>query len=1144
MLLKTPSLDEWDDIDQSMSPSIFKIDEAKNKNWNHAKAEITHLNNRLCDLLGNETMEGSKSKINQSIVLEILGPKKEIGTYLSNELDLTEEKYIAFMHTFLTQAAYRVSTSELFSKYSLLKDSLAMEEHEYLSVWNKMSELKRVPQHQMRRPTSPVPIWQEIEKLTNNILKNFTVIGRENGKITISLDDDKVWFACSVANSTDLFNVKYTTHTQANRKGLVAHSAVTTGHMTPMSIAVERTKDTTVKCMKRMLTQLFDSNGNVDMKGVDIHSDRGYMIREIVDFLLEHGANFTGTVKRLLNCWPFTYNQKVNEEKDGRTLIDVKGAPTLFMKYCTIGLKRLQASAFRNGSQSVATAISSLHHGHEWEGTVLKPSEHRRWLEDEESLKKDFFQSVDLGKKFLIDDMNDTEMLNDLLVTKITPFTLRQGTSDWHWLRKFSLTSSQANGSFVKAFPLFLEDNDWINVATYLYGENWSDKLLSTTSSNTTNNSENHEQEEDEDSNSAPVPTFFNYISTYRLPSDASDDTLFAASWLEQNSTREYDTQQEAKSAISLMSASKKREVKQILASFDPYGIGEMKTPDPLKWLSTSICERDIIFYKSNALKTIMKRKDLRFTTGTPTIEQMIKAISGVDTSGVDSISNRHSTSNSNATGTNSSAKEETIKIILTKSFMPHQKGQKREHCSLGHRLEKPILKNFISLLRENSVSEYRGINIYNAFTAGLAAKKGDEYAKDSIDFVVSVKDPNDDDNHKLWGFEAKGRVVQSTQEAERDAMRSNYCIYSNPHVRISSNEAIEWIVREQERFQILQHAFVYDFDTIVLTISDDSGTLIRSYVVDFDTHIKKSFGKVLSDIKDLALKWAYPDDTNDRCEPIEIPDEVFNVADDIPTINGSETLQGTANLWHTLRKFPLPFPSMKRIIPAICAYWNVVKGGSDTTTKLMDDCILQIPKAAMNMETVCITRLLQILMVLIHRLVQLTNAKHVDRYPSLLHWPQAASNRFTFHKSLLLMANVFSQEFTTLKLNQVSHHALSVNANPSTQDIQTEVVDGRVSESMPYAPSLPYKTPYKIKKSIEEGTADQLICRMVHTCIGVPIKNINGANDKCAVCQTNTAFYCAGCKQWLCVSRSKSKVEQLYHHQVKGKKKHFAKVC
>jgi len=67
-----------------------------------------------------------------------------------------------------------------------------------------------------------------------------------------------------------------------------------------------------------------------------------------------------------------------------------------------------------------------------------------------------------------------------------------------------------------------------------------------------------------------------------------------------------------------------------------------------------------------------------------------------------------------------------------------------------------------------------------------------------------------------------------------------------------------------------------------------------------------------------------------------------MDVAALIPTINGSETLQGTANLWIKISNLPLP--PLHRILPAQHAYWNQTKSGSDTTTKLMDKCIAIVP--------------------------------------------------------------------------------------------------------------------------------------------------------------------------------------------------------
>jgi hypothetical protein len=80
------------------------------------------------------------------------------------------------------------------------------------------------------------------------------------------------------------------------------------------------------------------------------------------------------------------------------------------------------------------------------------------------------------------------------------------------------------------------------------------------------------------------------------------------------------------------------------------------------------------------------------------------------------------------------------------------------------------------------------------------------------------------------WGFEAKGRVTANTAADEEADL--HYSI--DPHQRISQDEAHEHIVKVDERFQVMQHAYVYDFETVVLAIADNQAEIIRSCVISF----------------------------------------------------------------------------------------------------------------------------------------------------------------------------------------------------------------------------------------------------------------------------------------------------------------------
>ena len=88
-----------------------------------------------------------------------------------------------------------------------------------------------------------------------------------------------------------------------------------------------------------------------------------------------------------------------------------------------------------------------------------------------------------------------------------------------------------------------------------------------------------------------------------------------------------------------------------------------------------------------------------------------------------------------------------------------------------------------------------------------------------------------------------------------------------------------------------------------------------------------------------------------------------------------------------------VPLPSLKRLIPIYAAYWNTAKGGSDTLTKLMDDCILRPPKVHSYCESVAFTRCIMILLTLIHCLIQINTAKEdINDYSSLKYYRNAAS--------------------------------------------------------------------------------------------------------------------------------------------------------
>jgi len=662
---------------------------------------------------------------------------------------------------------------------------------------------------------------------------------------------------------------------------------------------------------------------------------------------------------------------------------------------------------------------------------------------------------------------------------------------------------------------------------------------------------------EQSDDHPVEIQSLADFISSYNLPNEDDREFVFYQTALEKvkqfvvplvvedrvldddenGSDGRVLSEEEAGEALGRGGswlACDKQQGKLILASFNPYNLEMKGITNPMlkEWLQRPNPYREVMFYTSESLKTIMQRKKLAFATGRMTMTRMIEALSGTN---LHDLHGHSSDADAVATDTLITSGEAAQRAILEKSFLPHQKGSKREHCSIGHKLEIPIVRRWI----EVADHEFSDVNVTGVYTCGLAAKKGAVYAKDSIDFILAVKD-GDDSSTTLWGFEAKGRVTATTAAAEERQLRD----YRNPHIRITDERMFDRIHEVGERFQVLQHAFVHDLDTVVIAISDSQSELLQSAVIDFSPNTRFHFGRVLKDLKDLALSWAYPDVPPGRDEILKIPEETLALAATIPNINGTETLQGTLNLWYSMSQLPSPIPSLRRIIPSIYAFWNVVKGGSDTATKLMDDCLVRIPKHHMNTESVATSRCFMILMVLNHRLMQIFTALDDLNYPSLKHYREAASQRLTFHSSLLASANHFK---TRLERLRPEINPSTPPSQPVRRTIRRLAIDGVVPAPTTFGTCLPIKTPNKFHVAIRNNKAvPAVIQKMVDQCTGMPIKLLKGQKG-CATCKSNTSWYCVGCKRWLCIDKKKKQGGaqiDLYTHTVAGNNMNFLSVC
>jgi hypothetical protein len=459
----------------------FNLDSSRKDAWKTLQDEVSHIRQGLPQLLcthsdpnGDDTTSTLTDISLENLVDLAFGEKNEISTLVCKELMLDRVTFAKFMGNLCLQMSYKETPSSLYDEDSELASSTLIDMSSYMEIWKKIATKKKVCLNDFvgssRRDKC---LWESMETAANKFLRSISIAKRKDD-IVIALDDDKIWVESSGANGEDDFGLRKVTHVKDNRKGIIAHTAVSSTTNIPLCFMFERKGDTAVSCFTRIFGQMFPPNSSSDLpdlNGITNHSDRGYTIASTVfDFLLPAGAEFTNTVKRIMP-FPYIWGMKTSTTEQ-REKLDEKGAPTLYVKEITKHGRLVTCAAFRTGTNNISAVVTSTVHGHQWEGICLNPRQRIIYENDQlHGLDSLLFQLLAGSSLVEIykDEMN--RILDDLKNQQIDVLTLEQGTADWHKGRQFSLTSSQSDDSFRMAFIIHKEDDDWCSIAEYLYGE-------------------------------------------------------------------------------------------------------------------------------------------------------------------------------------------------------------------------------------------------------------------------------------------------------------------------------------------------------------------------------------------------------------------------------------------------------------------------------------------------------------------------------------------------------------------------------------------------------------------------------------------------------------------------------------------------
>jgi hypothetical protein len=220
------------------------------------------------------------------------------------------------------------------------------------------------------------------------------------------------------------------------------------------------------------------------------------------------------------------------------------------------------------------------------------------------------------------------------------------------------------------------------------------------------------------------------------------------------------------------------------------------------------------------------------------------------------------------------------------------------------------------------------------------------------------------------------------------------------------------------ELMQLLHHAGTYGSNSCFFIVGNSDTAVMAIYRVWFPSELAESCIRICDRF--------YSDDLKVFCEPDdEVPalPQKWNDAFESPQLGylkmDEESWNYTISIWRVLNidlcarrqklqtKYPFPLPVIACIVPFVISFWNSLKGGGDTITKLLDRC--KERNVGIRSETIVATAPLFLYFgVLFHRIHQWCGArKDLDFYASVENARDANNKQATFACSLTLLCEL-----------------------------------------------------------------------------------------------------------------------------------------
>jgi hypothetical protein len=335
---------------------------------------------------------------------------------------------------------------------------------------------------------------------------------------------------------------------------------------------------------------------------------------------------------------------------------------------------------------------------------------------------------------------------------------------------------------------------------------------------------------------------------------------------------------------------------------------------------------------------------------------------------------------------------------LLKQSFLRPQKNEDGQTAAaIGHRNEEPFLKAFFDMCHLECKNHNNGSSPYSfaalnpkaVYRMGLIRKAGSKFAKASLDDIVVLED--EDFDFDCVPVEVKSRVAVSTMTEAADRIEevvgvesyrstAKYLVEatsSDPLFRLLLQDNNNQRRRQHESIHLLHSTYVAGTNRGLLLVGSHS-ELMYGIDVRFEQELLDAYSVVANLVYDRFLKPFY------ECTPVElnerIGDELQEAIKEVDQLD-EHAFWTNYGVWRALNvdlsNISFPLPPAARCLPFQNAYWNAMKGPSDTTTKLVDK--VEEHLGIRKPRTIATARLLTIGAVAFHRSNQMIiNQQHL----------------------------------------------------------------------------------------------------------------------------------------------------------------------